>query len=502
MDFTPTDEQQAVIEALGAHQRINVEAYAGCGKTTTLRLLAEVTPGKSFYYTAFNKAIVESSKASMPRNVECRTTHSMSFSYADRRRLGFTNDPLFRRQPGWEQAKVLGVGPYTVMVDGKSRRLAGGWLAAMGIATLRRWCDSADMEIGRQHVVFPRVVIEDTTGAWFSAREELAARAIHIAQDAWADVLDPGGRLRWDHGFYLKMYQMAGEYPRTGVILPDEAQDTNGVTMAILDSAAKAGTQIVLVGDPYQEIYAWRGAVNAMERGEKDITCHLTGSWRFGKALADAANLMLVDTLGATRPLRGLNPNPGLVAPADGINAVLGRTNGGVMAAAMELQKSGLKVKVMGGTDDVARFVRAAMALKAGRPVEHPDLGAFETWAQVQEYVDMDPGGEDLKLLVDMIDDPAIGPEALIALAENAPRNPDVVLSTGHKAKGLEWPTVRLLQDFKGPERQRQPVKPGEQMDNPADVRLLYVAATRAQEHLDCFAVPFMRAHLRSATAG
>ena len=479
---------------------------AGCvptHNTTTLKILAKANPQVGFFYTAFNKAIVDSSKGSMPDNVECRTTHSMAFSKADRRRLGLTNDPAFRRQPGWEQAKILGVSPYTVNLGGQTRRLAAGWLAAMGIATLNRWCDSADTEITERHVVYPRVVLSDPNGDWWPHREELARRAIGIAQRAWDDVNDRQGRLQWQHGHYLKMYQLAGLYPsECDVILLDEAQDTNGVTMAVLDSAAKAGKQIVLVGDPYQEIYQWRGSVNAMERSQKDITCHLTGSWRFGKALADAANLMLVETLGATRPLRGLNTNPGVVGPAEDMNAVLGRTNGAVMREAIELSRAGKKTKIMGGTDEVARFVRAAMSLKAGRQVEHPDLGAFETWAQVQEYVDMDPNGEDLKLLVDMIDDPTIGPEVLIELAEASPRNADVVLSTGHKAKGLEWPTVKLLHDFKGPQLDRLPVPPGYSHDNAPDVKLLYVAATRAQEHLDCTAVSFMRNYLKSATAG
>lgn len=500
--MNPTDEQMHVIDALAHNQRINVEAYAGCGKTTTLKLLAQSYPRTSFFYTAFNKGIVEGSKGSMPRNVECRTTHSMAFSKADRRRLGYTRDPQFQRQPGWMQAKILDVAPFRVGVGGRDRRLAAGWLAAMGTATLNRWCDSADPEITEAHVVYPRVVLEDATGEWWQHRAELARRAIAIAQRAWDDVCSPQGRLQWQPGYYLKMYQLAGLYPSTEVILLDEAQDTNGVTMAIIDAAVKAGTQVVLVGDPYQEIYAWRGAVNAMEMGQRDITCHLTGSWRFGKALADAANLMLIDVLGATLPLRGLNSVPGTVGPADEVNAVLARTNAAVMTNALALSKEGKRVKVMGAKDEVASFCRAAMALKAGRQVEHPDLGAFEAWAQVQDYVDQDPNGQDLKLLVDMIDDPNVGPEALIALSEADPKNYDVLLSTAHKTKGLEWPVVRLASDFKGPRLQRQPVAPGQRFDNRPDVNLLYVAATRAQEHLDCEAVGFMRNYLKSATAG
>lgn len=499
MDFTPTDEQTAVLDALKAHQRINVEAYAGCGKTSTLKMLAQANPDKRFFYTAFNKAIVETSKGSMPDNVEVRTTHSMAWAKANRPRL-FD----IRRQPGFEQAKILDVKARHLPYGNQTRRVAGGWLAAMGIQTLRRWCESGDEFIGAQHVAYPRVVLEDETGDWLRARPMLANIAQDIAERAWDDIRNPRGRLRWDHAHYLKMYQLAGMYPEyTDVVLLDEAQDTNGVTLAIMDNAAKAGAQIVLVGDRYQEIYGWRGAISAMDTAESDITCHLTGSWRFGARLAEVANLILGPVLGATLPLRGMATEPGTVAPTEHPNAVLARTNAAVMSEAIKLHTAGLKVLVMGGTDEVASFVRAAMSLKAGRTVEHVELGAFETWAQVQDYVDTDPGGEDLKLLVDMIDDPAIGPEKLLMLAEGkGVTNPDVVVSTGHKAKGLEWATVQLLGDFHGPRMGRTPVAPGERFTNAETVRLLYVAATRAQKHLDCGQVGFLAQYLKPATAG
>ncbi|MEZ6009355.1 MAG: ATP-binding domain-containing protein [Planctomycetota bacterium] len=47
----------------------------------------------------------------------------------------------------------------------------------------------------------------------------------------------------------------------------------------------------------------------------------------------------------------------------------------------------------------------------------------------------------------------------------------DVMISTAHKAKGRQWPTVRIANDF--------PIFTG---DNPPLLRLAYVAATRAQE--------------------
>jgi superfamily I DNA/RNA helicase len=56
----------------------------------------------------------------------------------------------------------------------------------------------------------------------------------------------------------------------------------------------------------------------------------------------------------------------------------------------------------------------------------------------------------------------------------------DLIISTAHKAKGREWGTVRLTDDF----LRSQPGKPTNGPD-PAEVRLFYVALTRAKEAID-----------------
>ncbi|MCK1493792.1 ATP-binding domain-containing protein [Bradyrhizobium sp. 180] len=56
----------------------------------------------------------------------------------------------------------------------------------------------------------------------------------------------------------------------------------------------------------------------------------------------------------------------------------------------------------------------------------------------------------------------------------------DLTISTAHKAKGREWSTVRLMDDF----LRSQPGKPTDGFD-PAEVRLFYVALTRAKEAVE-----------------
>ena len=68
------------------------------------------------------------------------------------------------------------------------------------------------------------------------------------------------------HDFYLKMFQFTKVYLPYDVILVDEAQDTSGVMLSIIKRQEHA--RRIFVGDSYQQIYAFRHAVNSLDRVE------------------------------------------------------------------------------------------------------------------------------------------------------------------------------------------------------------------------------------------
>ena len=124
-------------------------------------------------------------------------------------------------------------------------------------------------------------------------------------------------------------------------------------------------------------------------------------------------------------------------------------------------------------------FARAAEKLQAGRPVEHPDLGGFNDWDEVGAYVRNDPSGRDLATSYELVEQ--FGAAKLVkALSgmSKTPRAGEIIVSTAHKAKGREWPTVRLADDFAF----HHPDRP---VISDEELRLIYVAATRAQDVLD-----------------
>ncbi len=127
---------------------------------------------------------------------------------------------------------------------------------------------------------------------------------------------------------------------------------------------------------------------------------------------------------------------------------------------------------------DVIAFVEGAQALQQGHPTSHPDLACFDSWTEVEAYAKTEEG-EDLILMVRLIKEFSCEP-ILKALREMVKEeDADLVISTAHKSKGREWDTVRLAADF-----------PTADKMGDADLKLLYVAATRARLSLDVSECP------------
>lgn len=96
-------------------------------------------------------------------------------------------------------------------------------------------------------------------------------------------------------------------------------------------------------------------------------------------------------------------------------------------------------------------LARAADDLKEGRRTSHPELLLFPTWGELRNYADQDPAGGDLQPLVDLVD--THGTSTILRAIDQLDdeRTAEVTVSTAHKAKGREWPRVRIADDFTPP---------------------------------------------------
>jgi hypothetical protein len=76
--MNPTSEQSDAAAKFKEGGALKINAFAGTGKTTTLRLLADSTSRRGMYL-AFNKSIAADAKSRFPANVTCSTVHSIAF---------------------------------------------------------------------------------------------------------------------------------------------------------------------------------------------------------------------------------------------------------------------------------------------------------------------------------------------------------------------------------------------------------------------------------------
>jgi hypothetical protein len=465
----PTSKQQAVLEAVSTGDNVKVKAYAGAGKTATLDMIARARPDRRGYYLAFNRDIASEAKRRFPANVNCRTVHSVAYSSVDRSLTARLNLP---KEPPQHLASRYGLGPMRVpTIIGKTLELSSFHVGRMVADGAARFCRSAQSAPEEWHVPVDEK-IEETAAA------DLRAMLLPHVLRHWEESTSPNGRTSITPDVYLKVWEQSRPTINADFILFDEAQDSDGLMLSVLKHQR---TQVIYVGDPYQQIYEWRGAVNAMEH----ITapqCALTESFRFGHTFAALASRIL-RLLGERTPLRGQSSIQSTLVEGGEtplIDAILCRKNVTVVGALANGLAAGHRVAVRANVDEILAFAEGADRLMSGQRAYRPtSLALFESWQDVQEYAGSF-AGRDLLPVVQIID--REGTDYLRALLSRiSPEDQaDYVISTVHRAKGLEWDKVRVTGDFRF-----RTEDDGRTTMTEDEKRLLYVALTRARRLLD-----------------
>jgi superfamily I DNA/RNA helicase len=459
-----TEEQLAARDMFRAGKELALVAGAGTGKTSTLGLMAGATRVRGLY-VAFNKAIAKDARRHFRMGVDCRTTHSLAY-----RALGWAYDARLNnaaRVPGKEAAQRLRI-YRDLRID--SRPITPSHQARLVMDMILRFCYSTDRQVMARH-------LERVNGLDPLAHDYVARELLPYAAKAWDDICSVNGKLQFKPDHYLKMWALTEPVLAVDFVLLDEAQDTNPVFEEVFLSQS---AQRVCVGDPAQQIYAWRNARDVMTGFPADHL-RLTRSFRFGPHIARMANRWLRHAE-SDMQLTGCAAGDCRVGPASDVDAVLCRGNADAMQEVLTFLDRGVPVALAGGGDELRKIAEAAQQLKSGRRASHPELFLFKSWGEVQEYAEHDTAGQDLKAIVSLVD--TYGPDRIINAVdrladEGAAR---VIVSTAHKAKGREWKRVRIGDGFAPPSVDDEGIQ---RALRPSEARLIYVAVTRAREHLD-----------------
>jgi hypothetical protein len=490
-----TQEQQNAIAGaarLKPGQALRILAFAGSGKTTTLKGVAAQLQG-SVAYLAFNREIAREAQVKFRgTNTKASTMHSLAMGAV---RSLMTEPPLASVQArevvqsdAFKKAKfpaTTGWNPFrlSIAVSRTMVHFAQSDSAAFSPEHAKKAIIDA---LGDPRLMKPGVQQQRVRNAMDRLAEPLAL----VARDIWVSMERAG---RFTHDMYLKRLDWSEKARQAAFsgfdhLMIDEAQDINPVQRSIV---VKTGLPLIAVGDPYQQIYSWRGAENALASLPGSVY-HLTQSFRFAEPIAALARGILRSRPDGGPKERLVGAGTGNAGGHTGIPwAVICRTNMGVIDAALDFLNDGYPMRV-DNIDGLLKDLRSAEALFAGEldKVESPEFRIFNSWKELKE--EAEEGNQTLNKIVQMVERKRVKAVAALAKVQkqgSGGPEPQVFLCTAHRSKGLEFPRVTLGGDWK-PLAQMHAryakASPGPQKTLAMEEwNALYVASTRAMVTLE-----------------
>ncbi|MCP3024603.1 UvrD-helicase domain-containing protein [Cupriavidus basilensis] len=447
-----TEEQEAVIHDPLDTDLVMVIAFAGAAKTTTLRLKAAAHPKKRGLYLAYNRAAAIAARETFPPNATCKTVHALAY-------------PRFGSRYAHKLAGNLRVGDAMRLMG-----LGEDWKLG------REVVECVNAYICSDHDAFPRLA---PAGADLSLTTERRTHVAAVAKSLWQRMAAPKDEAPMVHDGYLKLFQLSRPTLPYDFIMLDEGQDSNPTTLALFRNQAPPK---IIVGDPYQSIYRYRGSVNAMDPGTASRVYHLTCSFRFGPRVADIATALVREFYGETRAIIGGGADTKIedFRPY-GPHACLCRTNAEVFAQAAIAVQGGESLAFVGGIDgyNFAQVLDAYwLFIGCTDQVRDPLVRQFRSFAEMERYAEAADDPE-TKRLIKVV---AIYGGAIPGLIDAIRRSQapvgetaDLTLATAHKSKGQDLQRVVMADDF--------PDLADDDLDL-QEANLAYVAVTRAVHSL------------------
>lgn len=462
MKLKPTVEQRAILDAVASKKNIAIQALAGTGKTSTLQMIAGQDSVNTLYIS-FNKSIAEEAATKFPHNVLCKTIHSLAYAAYGK---------VFQRGTliGWYDLA-------------KTRELLKHRLP--------------DKQEDADKICY--LVIEYVKGFCHSSSENLEVYFQEVAEEhqcllpevklLWDNISNPKIAVYSTHDVYLKLFQLSKPKLNFQRVMLDEAQDTNAVSLSIfLEQSSHA--QLIAVGDSCQSIYGWRGSRNFFSHiPDNWDNLLLSESFRFGESVANIANLCLAN-FGRQVIGRGTDWDRESQFPQQ---TILVRNNLTLFSALLKAAEKNTPVYCYTDLKEVfAKLYHAGelyySSMQGRKPeVRYPDkqLASFKSWKELEESLDAD-----IVRLVKLtraampIHQTVTRLKSILVKDE---RQAKLVLSTGHKSKGLEWDCVTINDDFLPSGKEWEGLSESQRwkyLEDTQTIQLLYVAITRAKKRV------------------
>lgn len=463
--MTPTPEQSAILdhEAQKDAPNLMVNALAGTGKSATLKLIDRANKVRPALYLVFNKRNADEAKASgafadttviktfnaLGHGIWSKAiTHNISLDKSKMRTLWREMVDQMSRPDANEAWRE-----YHVVMDGLEKAKALGYVPKSVKYAHTSLIDATSLHLA----------MDERPNEY--AEELIDTLLTESIQKAYSGLID----------FNDQIYMPAlfgGTFPKFPRVMVDEYQDQSPVNHALLVRLIKG--RIIGVGDPYQNIYGFRGAkasgmqsaVNAYSMTQLPLSV----SFRCPRAIVEAARWR-VPHFQWTKEGGHVSTETkydGADFPDD--STIICRNNAPLLRLAFRLISASRSVSVLGS--ELGPRLIGIMKKLGDSTMPRKDLFTeIEQWRE-ERLIAGSKSANDLADCMRVFAEHGDTLGSAISYAEHIFKQSGTIkLLTGHKSKGLEFDQVYFLDPWL--------LSMDEQ-----DQNLRYVIQTRSQNNL------------------
>jgi DNA helicase-2/ATP-dependent DNA helicase PcrA len=476
MDWSSHQRRVFTDVAIGEWHTI-VLAAPGSGKSTTIieslyHIPEPIRSQGKVLVTAFNSSIVKELETKVPIRVEAKTFHQVGFS-ALRKNWGATYS-LGRQCVDAKGEIAEQLACEEVGFGDEYKSLRKSLVRAMSLAKAELAENINDIETmvvdhGLSTTISPGSFSQVVYNMMEKTRDEprvLNGRSCISFDDMlW---------LPHVHGWQLEQYDR---------IFIDEAQDLSEVRTGLILNSLKYDGRLVSVGDKHQALYSWAGATPAIiDQLKKKLNAKLlplSVSYRLPKNIVNLAKSINPDIEAADDAIDGEITNITTEQMFNKIpsgTSILSRSNWPLVTLAFQLLANGYKANIQ-GRDIGERFLWRISVWNPDsvEQLQRQIIGwqNFVTGLLQERKRSASHIADEAKSILRFCDGADTVADVRSRIKEFFSDDPaNIKLSTVHKAKGLEWDNVFLLNDTFKPDK------------NEEEKCVYYVSITRSKKKL------------------
>lgn len=467
MSFTPTPEQLSIIAAArDTVDNLLISALAGAAKTSTLVLIAEALPSANILCLAFNKRIATEMQERLPPNCTAMTLNSLGHrawgSFISKRVVVDTKknynilSGLIEKLSKTEKSEA-----YNNFAD---------ILRNIGFGKTCGYVPTGT------HTYAKRLMDDDE---FFAHLEETSTDLeMQLIRAASLLSINQGltGIIDFDDQILLPTVFPA-QFPQYPLVMVDEAQDLSSLNHATLRKLVRK--RLIAVGDEYQAIYGFRGAhEDSMRLLQKSFEMKkhiLSISFRCPKSIVKEAQWRAPHMRFPDWAVEGEVRSPGSwdtnLLPESA--TIICRNNAPIFSMAIKLLQNGRYPQIVG--NDIGKsLIKIMKKFGPSHTSTEEVITAINLWKEEKLTKTRSPGrihDQAACMKVFARQGKTLGDAIAYADHIMTIRGP-ITMLTGHKAKGLEWDDVFILDRYLI------------HTDEDQEANLLYVMQTRSKNRL------------------